>query len=60
MLPPEQRIPEVRGLVDGAHYFVVHAPRQVGKTTALLSLARALTREGRYTAALLSMEVQRA
>ena len=57
MLPPEQRIPEVRGLVDGANYFVVHAPRQVGKTTALLSLSHALTNEGKYAAVLLSMEV---
>ena len=57
MLPPEQRIPEVRGLVDGAHYFVLHAPRQVGKTTALLSLGRELTAEGKYSAVLVSMEV---
>lgn len=37
-------------------YFVLHVPRQVGKTTALLSLGAELTREGRYTAALVSME----
>jgi type II secretory pathway predicted ATPase ExeA len=57
MLPPERRIPEVRALIDRAEYFVVHAPRQVGKTTALLSLGSQLTLEGRYTAVLLSMEV---
>ncbi len=56
MLPPEQRLPAVRGLVDQQAYFVVHAPRQVGKTTALLALARSLTAEGRFAAALLSME----
>ncbi|WP_304608700.1 hypothetical protein [Hyalangium versicolor] len=38
MLPPLRRLPEVRQLVDQHGYFVVHAPRQVGKTTALLSL----------------------
>jgi hypothetical protein len=38
-------------------YFVLHAPRQVGKTTALLALAQELTREARYTAILVSMEV---
>jgi hypothetical protein len=50
------RIPGVRRLIDQELYFVLHAPRQVGKTTALLSLARELTAEGRYTAVLLSME----
>jgi hypothetical protein len=50
------RLPEVRRLIDQKLYFVLHAPRQVGKTTALLSLARDLTAEGRYAAVLLSME----
>jgi hypothetical protein len=57
MLPAMQRLPEVRRLIDQKGYFVVHAPRQVGKTTALLSLARELTAEGQYVSALVSMEV---
>jgi hypothetical protein len=57
MLPPERRLPEVRGLVDQMACFIVHAPRQVGKTTALTALARSLTEEGRYAAVLVSMEV---
>ena len=57
MLPPERRLPGVRDLVDQKAYFVVHAPRQVGKTTALMALANSLTKEGRYAAALVSMEV---
>jgi len=56
MLPPERRLPEVRRLIDAEGYFVVHAPRQVGKTTALRALATALTEEGRYTSVVLSME----
>jgi hypothetical protein len=56
MLPAMERLPEVRGLIDQKKYFVLHAPRQVGKTTALLSLARELTAEGRYAALLVSME----
>ncbi|MEZ4408300.1 MAG: ATP-binding protein [Polyangiales bacterium] len=56
MLPPDPRVPAVRGLVERQSYFVLHAPRQVGKTTALLSLARDLTREGRYAAVLVSAE----
>jgi DNA polymerase III delta prime subunit len=36
---------------------VLHAPRQVGKTTSLLHLGRELTAEGKYVALLVSMEV---
>jgi hypothetical protein len=50
IVPPESRLPEARGLVDGGAYFVVHAPRQTGKTTTLRALARTLTAEGRYAA----------
>ncbi|KFE68430.1 hypothetical protein DB31_7667 [Hyalangium minutum] len=57
MLPATRRLPEVRRLIEQEGYFVVHAPRQVGKTTALLSLAQELTSEGRYAAVLVSMEV---
>jgi len=57
MLPAMRRLPEVRRLIEQKSYFVVHAPRQVGKTTALLSLARELTTEGRYVAVLVSMEL---
>ncbi|MCY1017490.1 ATP-binding protein [Pyxidicoccus sp. MSG2] len=57
MLPALRRLPEVQRLIDQKGYFVVHAPRQVGKTTALLSLARDLTAEGRHVGVLVSMEV---
>jgi hypothetical protein len=55
-LPVLARLPDVRRLIDDKLYFVLHAPRQAGKTTALLALARELTREGRYEAVLVSME----
>lgn len=55
-LPPERRLPGVRDVVDQRSYFVLHAPRQVGKTTSLITLAKTLTAEGRYTAVLVSME----
>ncbi|MBI5481045.1 MAG: ATP-binding protein [Deltaproteobacteria bacterium] len=51
LVPPEPRLPEARGLVAQGAYFVVHAPRQTGKTTTLWALARALCAEG-STAAL--------
>jgi len=56
MLPPEPRLPEARQLVDEKAYFVVHAPRQTGKTTTLWALARQLTEEGRYAALHFSCE----
>lgn len=57
MLPALRRVPQLRGLIDEKAYFVVHAPRQVGKTTTLMALGDQLTREGRYTGLLVSMEV---
>jgi hypothetical protein len=56
MLPPTHRLPDVLRIVDQRGYFVLHAPRQTGKTTTMLALARELTISGRYTALLVSME----
>ena len=56
MLPPERRLPEIRRLIDEQRYFVVHAPRQVGKSTAMLTLGDQLTSEGTYASAMLSVE----
>jgi type II secretory pathway predicted ATPase ExeA len=57
MLPAAARLPGVRELIDQKGYFVLHAPRQVGKTTAVMELACQLTAEGRYTALMVTMEV---
>ncbi len=54
MLPAEARLPEARGLVDDGLYFVVHAPRQSGKTTTLTALVDSLSAEGERVALLLS------
>jgi hypothetical protein len=56
VLPPMRRLPEVRALIERRSYFVLHAPRQSGKTTALLTMAAELTAEGRYAAAVVSAE----
>ncbi|MEM7585325.1 MAG: ATP-binding protein [Acidobacteriota bacterium] len=53
MLAPETRL-ELRQLIDGEAYFVIHAPRQSGKTTSAQLLAEALTAEGTYAAVLAS------
>ncbi|MDY0058991.1 MAG: AAA family ATPase [Myxococcota bacterium] len=57
MLPAGERLPLVEPLVEQEQYFVVHAARQSGKTTALLELARQLFAGGKYAALLASCEV---
>ena len=61
MLPASERLraDNVMRLIEQHSYFVLHAPRQVGKTTAIIELARELTASGQYTAAKVSMEVGR-
>ncbi len=56
MLPAEERLSEARRLVDMKRYFVLHAPRQTGKTTTIAALTSSLNQEGRYTALLASCE----
>lgn len=57
MLPAESRVAGLKPLIDGEQYFVMHAPRQVGKTTSLLALAESLTAEGTYAALHTTCEV---
>ncbi len=57
VLPPTLRLPGLERLIAQRNYFVIHAPRQVGKTTAMLALAKQLTDSGQYTAVMVSVEV---
>ena len=56
LISASSRLPELRVLVDQQAYFVIHAPRQIGKTTMIRELAQELTAEGRYAAVTVSME----
>ncbi len=56
MIPAVERLPEARGLIERMSYFVVHAPRQTGKSTTLMALAAQLTAEGRFAALHFSCE----
>ena len=56
-LPATRRLPNLERLIAQQSYFVIHAPRQVGKTTAMLALAKQLTESGQYTAVMVSAEV---
>jgi len=51
---------EVRRLIDGERYFVLHAPRQTGKTSTLLTMMRVLNEEGRYACAYANIEAAQA
>jgi hypothetical protein len=44
-------------LIEQKKYFVLHAPRQTGKTSALLALREYLNREGRYRCLYVNFEV---
>ena len=57
MLPAAERVPLALQLVAEQNYFVIHAPRQSGKTTAMRSLAWELTASGEYVAVLVFAEV---
>lgn len=57
MLAPTSRLPDLEQLIEQESYFVIHAPRQTGKTTAMLALAKQLTASGGYTAVMVSAEV---
>jgi type II secretory pathway predicted ATPase ExeA len=56
MLSPLTRLPTVHTLIEQQTYFIIHAPRQIGKTTAMMALAQELTSGGKYTAVLVSVE----
>ena len=57
-LDPLQRIDleEILKLIGEKRYFVLHAPRQTGKTTCLLALMRYLNAQGRYRAVYANVE----
>ncbi|MDR0757687.1 MAG: AAA-like domain-containing protein [Tannerella sp.] len=58
MLPPEERLAGA-GLsryIDEQLYWVLHAPRQTGKTTFLINWMRELNATGKYAACYVSVE----
>ncbi|MET8990870.1 ATP-binding protein, partial [Nonomuraea wenchangensis] len=60
MLPPTQRLPQARELIEMDRYFVLHAPRQTGKTTTLDTLASELNTQGDIAALMFSCESAKA
>ena len=56
MLPALDRMPQIRRLVARRQYFVVHAPRQTGKTTVLKALVREINASGEMVALYCTLE----
>ena len=56
MLPAAERLPEVMSLIRKKQYFVVHAQRQCGKTTAFRALMDEINAKGEYVAMYCSVE----
>jgi len=50
-LPPLDRFDtdEILTLIDQEKYFILHAPRQTGKTTYLLALMDYINKQGNYS-----------
>ncbi|MDX1653853.1 MAG: ATP-binding protein [Candidatus Competibacteraceae bacterium] len=61
-LPPLSRLDwaEVELLIEQQRYFVLHAPRQTGKTSTLLALMERLNGEGRYRCCYANIEAAQA
>ena len=57
MLDALARLPDIESFVFGELYFVLHAARQAGKTTALKALVRKLNASGKALAIYCSLEV---
>lgn len=60
MIDTKERFTNVRELIDQKKYFIVHAPRQTGKTTNMIELAKELNEEGHYIALYLDVEAGQA
>ncbi|RJO79437.1 ATP-binding protein [Nocardia panacis] len=57
MLPASERLPNAMRYISRGQYFVVHAPRQSGKTTTVQQMAYQLTATGKYAALSFSCEM---
>ncbi|WP_300458549.1 ATP-binding protein [Desulfobacula sp.] len=61
-IPPLERfdLDDILMLIDQEKYFVLHAPRQTGKTTCMLALMEHLNQAGKYHALYMNVEAAQA
>ncbi len=57
---PLARLTSLRQLFEDKRYFILHAPRQTGKTTIMRLFAQELTREGNYIGLYINIEAAQA
>ena len=50
------KLEEIESLIDQEKYFVLHAPRQTGKTSCMLALMHHLNKEGKYVCLYVNIE----
>src|SRR6056297_3315669 len=62
MIDPLKRInkDEIMTLIEKWRYFILHAPRQTGKTSSLLALQDYINKEGRYDCVYINVEASQA
>jgi len=61
-LAPKDRVnwPELSGLIAAQKYFILHAPRQTGKTSLLINLMHFINGQGQYRALYVNIEAAQA
>jgi len=61
-LLPMHRVnwPELSALIDAQKYFILHAPRQTGKTSLLINLMHFINAQGQYRALYVNIEAAQA
>jgi hypothetical protein len=52
--------PAIKRLIDQKKYYILHAPRQTGKTTGILEVIKQLNQEGQYKAFYINVEAAQA
>ncbi len=55
-VPPKLNNQEIQTLITQKKYFILHAPRQTGKTTAVSELIKKINQENQYTALYVNVE----
>jgi hypothetical protein len=59
-LEPTERLGNIRQMVDEERYFILHAPRQTGKTTSIIALMHEMNKAGKYVALYVNIEAAQA
>ena len=60
MVPTTPHFESINKLIDDKRYFILHAPRQTGKTTLMLQLMERLNQEEKYIALYVNVEAAQA